>query len=963
MPIDDSETRDDTTGESSLPSAPSLYDDPAATRIADDGAPIPVFPDPEIVEALGHYRLLEVVGKGGAGIVYRAVDTRDDQTVAVKVIRPEMLASQTAAKRFLKEARLHSAVESSHVTRHIEVGEQNGLYFSVCEFVDGVTLRDIIESFVNRPTRDGLIIIRDLLRGLAALHSGGVVHRDVKPENLMVVFQRDASGELDLGRFQHAKLTDFGLARQMEQSESMAMTRQEAVLGTPLYMAPEQYVESKSADARSDVYSAGATLYHLLSGQPPFAGESVIELAAKHKREQPRSLNSLRPEISEAICIIVNKALEKQPVLRYQHAGEMLADVEQLLAGHPVSIRPYPTTPSTNEKSVRKYQFEFELDASVYQLWPLVADSDRFNRAMGLPAPDYKFSRRPPGHAGFSQPQAVFAEARFNGMKVRWQEHPFEWIFQRQMSVLREFDAGPFEWFTSTIHLAPLVDDRTRVTHQIQVVPRGLLGRIMVFIQFGVLTRSTLGRIYQRMAEIATDQSSAYVCHAPFGKPVQLTARQSKRLVQQTRSLGKQTGRVGLAERLADFLTTVADPAAARIRPIPFSKVLGCSTEDAIEFCLSAVSLGVLDMTWDVLCPVCRIASSNEPSLQSIAAHSHCEYCDQTFAVDFSRSVEVIFRAHPEIRQLDTKVYCIGGPFHSPHVIAQNRLKPGTQVEIGTRLKEGRYEIRSPQLDRSVAVQVSSQSEADVLERIGITLGPHDQTDARFQLTEGTVCLAVKNEHNAELLTRLETRSPRDDAVTAAWICQQPAFQKQFPEQIIHARQLYERKHVYLLLLKYMDADGLLKSIGDIRFRSAWSELQADLCNAADGQLQSLEDSPDHLLIAGATLSVLIRQLQLALNKLSDVSPLEAGLFACAINAGEVMVGHDKGRLQYFGETVRATSKLSNQIRAGHMIVPESLTTQDAWQLLDHGGLFQPVEAGRDVSDVEEFVEFRFKSH
>ena len=209
-------------------------------------------------------------------------------------------------------------------------------------------------------------------------------------------------------------------------------------------------------------------------------------------------LSKIFPEIGDALSGMVAKALEKNPELRYQDATDMLRDVEQILENRPISLRVYPEIPNPDDRKVKKYEFEWELNASTGELWPLIVDTNRFNQAIGLPLPTFT-------HDHSSGTRKTFASAKFNGMTVRWQEHPFQWIYEREMSVLREFSSGPFEWMTSTVELAPLTRKRTRVIHKVQVKPRGLIGRLLVPFQFKVMTKRSLERVYRRIEQLAND--------------------------------------------------------------------------------------------------------------------------------------------------------------------------------------------------------------------------------------------------------------------------------------------------------------------------------------------------------------------------------------------------------------------------------------------------------------------------
>jgi serine/threonine protein kinase len=212
-------------------------------------------------------------------------------------------------------------------------------------------------------------------------------------------------------------------------------------------MSPEQ-CRGQPVDSRSDIYSLGATLFHLIAGCPPFDGDSHVVVINKHCHESPPSLKQFRPEVSDATAAVVEKCLAKSPNARYADAGELQADIERLLGGEPTSMVLHPSTPDTAGE-VLEFRFTCELGASPAQLWPYVSNTDRVNHALGLPA--VRFTTRVDPKFGVQR----FAETKIAGQRLVWQEHPYEWIEGRRMSVLREFSTGPFAWFVNIVELTP----------------------------------------------------------------------------------------------------------------------------------------------------------------------------------------------------------------------------------------------------------------------------------------------------------------------------------------------------------------------------------------------------------------------------------------------------------------------------------------------------------------------------
>jgi serine/threonine protein kinase len=269
---------------------------------------------------LGRYLLLKELGRGGMGVVYGGVDTSLDRRVAVKVLPERLSRDPVALKRFLQEARAAGRLIHPNTVAVFEVGEERGRHFLAMELVEGGTAADFIRRRGPFNWPEATRVIADACRGLAAAHAAGLVHRDIKPANIM----RSTDGTV--------KLADFGLAKLLDRGEGDSLSAAGTVLGTPAYMSPEQ-CESRPVDARSDVYSLGATYYALLTGRPPFAESTgAVQQMYAHCHLPAPDPRTARPEIPAGCAAIVARAMAKSPPDRYASAGEMLAALEVVLA-------------------------------------------------------------------------------------------------------------------------------------------------------------------------------------------------------------------------------------------------------------------------------------------------------------------------------------------------------------------------------------------------------------------------------------------------------------------------------------------------------------------------------------------------------------------------------------------------------------------------------------------------------
>ena len=279
------------------------------------------------------YELGVELGRGGMAEVFKARDIRLGRTVAVKTLRADMARDATFQARFRREARSTASLNHPDVVAVYDTGEAtiNGLSlpYIVMEYVDGETLRDLLHSDEQLLPERAMEIIAGVLQALDYSHRNGIVHRDIKPANIM------------LNRSGAVKVMDFGIARAMGDI-GMTMTQTSAVIGTAQYLSPEQ-AKGERADARSDLYSTGCLLYELLTGRPPFIGDSPVAVAYQHVREAPQPPSYYDPEVPAVADAIVLKSLGKHPDERYQSADEMRADLERALDGRPIAAAPVPS--------------------------------------------------------------------------------------------------------------------------------------------------------------------------------------------------------------------------------------------------------------------------------------------------------------------------------------------------------------------------------------------------------------------------------------------------------------------------------------------------------------------------------------------------------------------------------------------------------------------------------------------
>lgn len=444
-------------------------------------------------------------------------------------------------------------------------------------------------------------------------------------------------------------------------------------------------------------------------------------------------------------------------------------------------------------------------------------------------------------------------------------------------------------------------------------------------LKVGRDSKKALERVYRRIDAALTGRLGPGASD-PFEEPAPMAPAKRRRLDRLLDALGRRGLNPSVVERFGDYLASAPASDVARIRPLALARRLGLDPSETIAACLHGARDGLLVLMWDLLCPVCRIPSEVKDTLRALRDHGHCEACGLDYELDFANSVEMIFRVHPEVRDVDLGVYCIGGPSHSPHVAAQVRVGPSERMDVELGLSEGSYRVRGPQLPYAHTFRVDPASGGS---RLDLDLGPIAPARAADVLRAGGQVLSLKNLTDLEVVVRIERMASRDDALTAARASALALFRELFPGETLSPGQLISIATTTLLVTALDQADRLYSERGDARafaavheqFRKAEELIRREggalVKTVGEGVFAAFSES------AGAVRASLDLAESLASGELTGGFTIRAG-----VHRGPAMVATINDHLDYFGLTVSQAAGLLSAAGPGELILSPSVAAE-----------------------------------
>jgi class 3 adenylate cyclase len=548
----------------------------------------------------------------------------------------------------------------------------------------------------------------------------------------------------------------------------------------------------------------------------------------------------------------------------------------------------------------KHYRWTWNFRTPPAALWPLASNTDRFNRDCGFPP----FQVRPtaPGEEP-AAPGVRRLRSTYLGIVGEWEEREFEWVQPVRFSVDRRFSRGPLERMVQSCELAPAPDGGTTMVYEMRVTPRSLLGVVIVPFAIGLNMRRNAERVL-RGYDLRASKSPA----ASEALPPPDAARMPPRLAEIAARLTTRASQPApMVERLCSYVMASDDLSASKMRPYALADSWQADRRETLDLFLHSTRAGMLDFSWEVLCPHCRGSQKGKSDLAGIPSEAHCDSCGIDFTVNFDQSVELTFVPNPKIRSVQRLEYCMGGPQITPHVVAQKRLEPGETFSVSMAFPEGRYRVRTQGLDVQHAFRIDRQGAAGARISIGQGLAAPDEPAVA---PEGV--LQVVNAGATARLAVLERVAWGDQAVTAAAVTSRQIFRDLFSHEILRPG---ERISVGVITIVFTDLKGstqLYREIGDApafgRVLSHFDTLKAAIAGEGGGIVKTMGDAVMATFTHPVAALRAMRRAQADLATPSKSRP--PFLLKCSIHQGPCLAINQNERLDYFGTTVNVGARL-----------------------------------------------------
>ena len=553
------------------------------------------------------------------------------------------------------------------------------------------------------------------------------------------------------------------------------------------------------------------------------------------------------------------------------------------------------------------YVWIFNLESSPEALWPLVSDTNRFNRDTSLPPMELLGIENRIRHVRFKIPFYM----------MDWDEEPFEWTYPNRFGILRRFHHGPLAEMRVDCRLERREPTGTRIIYEMWARPNGLLGYLAIPLGIGLVSARRFAGVFHRYDDLARNGDTT---RATFRGQGLSSAGQSRFRVQ-SEHLRAQGVDERILQHLREFLQRADDLSIQHMRPYALADSWNLPRRAVLEAFLRATRLGLLDMYWDILCPECRGVTDDFSSLQDLKGQTHCNTCQIDFSANFDHNVEVIFRPNPLVRAVDaTLEFCVGSPQRQPHIIFSYIVPAGEDLPLDTVLEQGRYTLRATGLPGSQAITAKENGPVRFDVRARESGWPAEMTE--IGLTPKIRLINYTDEARTFELTRTAWS---DQAATAADVTILQVFRDLFSSEVVRPGEKISVGSVCLMFTDLRDSTKLYRQIGDApafgRVREHFEILGQAVAAEGGSVVKTMGDS------VMAAFKNPVQALNAIWNAQKQLTSAEDPLLwlKVGIHRGPCIVVNLNDRLDYFGSTVNIAARLPGFSSGSEVIFSEGI--------------------------------------
>jgi class 3 adenylate cyclase len=556
----------------------------------------------------------------------------------------------------------------------------------------------------------------------------------------------------------------------------------------------------------------------------------------------------------------------------------------------------------------KEFQFtwQWDLKSSPESIWPFAADTNRFNRDTGQPKVQVISNVK-----GLKQMRMLLPLIR-----VEWEEKPFDWTFPYSFSISRVYSKGPVNTMQSDTELERLPNNGTRVTYRTSWGVSNPLVQILMPFVIGVIAKKRFEKVFRLYDDLAEKADSQIY----IGSPHHFSPAGRTRFQSLAKDVILQGTDASLLERLEDFLEHADDLSVQRIRPFALADRWHLDRRTVLEMFLRATRAGLLDMSWDLLCPSCRGTTEGHTSLGELRGKSHCDTCQIDFTVNFDHNIEVIFKPNPSVRTVDSEaIFCAGSPQLQPHVAMSQIISALRSLPVPVELERGRYTLRASNVPGSISLIAEDGGDEEVILRLTSFGWPLELQHVSLHPT-----LILVNATDTENIFQLERTAWGDEAATAADVTALQVFRDLFASEVVRPGEEISIGSVTLMFTDLRDSTRMYRLIGDAsafgRVREHFAVLEKAIAAEGGSIVKTMGDA------VMATFRHPIDALKAVWKAQSEIAEYGEPLLwlKAGLHTGPCIVVNLNERLDYFGSTVNIAARLPNFSHRGELIFSET---------------------------------------